>query len=111
MDNAFHADVPAGLAEFPISAANHDLLQKLVAEGCLPDQAIFEWVATKGEHYPTPAVDKLVVFAHFFSRDFSLPVCSFFRGLLHFYQIQPIHLTPNSIIHFYVDSQFWQFRG
>jgi hypothetical protein len=45
----------------------------------------------------TEDVNEQVVFASFFERDFNLPVGDFFRGLLYYYQLELVHLVPNSI--------------
>jgi hypothetical protein len=39
-----------------------------------------------------------VVFFSFFQRRFGLSACDFFRGLLDHYQIELVHLNPNSIL-------------
>jgi hypothetical protein len=37
------------------------------------------------------------VLTFFFQHEFSLPTCEFLHGLLHHYEIELIHLNPNSI--------------
>jgi hypothetical protein len=43
------------------------------------------------------ALKTLVVLTSFFQRGFGLPTCEFLRGLLHHYEIELVHLNPNSI--------------
>jgi hypothetical protein len=42
-------------------------------------------------------VKEQVVFSSFFERGFNLPARDFFRGLLYYYQLELVHLVPNSI--------------
>jgi hypothetical protein len=76
---------------------NHGLLQ--------PKEEV-EWRAAAGEQFPCEDVKEQVVFASFFERGFNLPVGDFFRGLLYYYQLELVHLVPNSIT---VVSTFIQF--
>jgi hypothetical protein len=46
----------------------------------------------------TPNTNEIVVFASFFQHGFDLLVCDFLRGLLDHYQIELVHLNPNSIL-------------
>jgi hypothetical protein len=39
-----------------------------------------------------------MVLSSFFQRGFGLPTCEFLRGLLHHYEIELVHLNPNSIL-------------
>lgn len=40
----------------------------------------------------------MVVFTSFFECGFEIPTGDFFRGLLHYYKIELVHLNPNSIL-------------
>jgi hypothetical protein len=51
-----------------------------------------------GEDIPTPATNEIVVLSFFLSRGFELPSSEFLHGLLHHYQIELVHLHPNSIL-------------
>jgi hypothetical protein len=70
-------------------------------------KAEVEWRAAAGEQFPSEDVKEQVIFASFFERDFNLLAGDFFRGLLYYYQLELVHLVPNSItivstfIHFY----------
>jgi hypothetical protein len=57
-----------------------------------------QWRPTVGEDIPTPNTNEIVVFASFFQCGFGLRACDFLRGLLDHYQIELIHLNPNSIL-------------
>src|SRR6266498_1832861 len=65
----------------------------------LPEKDIIGWRAASGESFPTANTNEIVVFEHFFYRGFALPTSSFFRGLLHWYGIELVHLNPNSVRH------------
>jgi hypothetical protein len=56
-----------------------------------------EWRAVAGEQFPCEDIKELVVFASFFEHGFNLPAGDFFRGLLYYYQLELVHLVPNSI--------------
>jgi hypothetical protein len=51
-----------------------------------------------GEGIPTPNSNEIVVLSSFFQRGFYLPTCEFLCGLLHHYEIELVHLNPNSIL-------------
>jgi hypothetical protein len=51
-----------------------------------------------GEDIPTPHTNEIVVLSSFFQHRFGLPTCEFLRGLHHHYQIELVHLNPNSIL-------------
>ena len=71
----------------------------MVKDGVLPEKEIIGWRAADGEAFPTANTSEIVVFEPFFYRGFSVPTSRFFRGLLHFYKIELVHLNPNSILH------------
>jgi hypothetical protein len=58
---------------------------------------LLQWRLAKGEDMPTSNTKEIVVLSSSFQRGFGLPSCDFFRGLLHHYQIELVHLNPNSI--------------
>ena len=70
-----------------------DLL-RMVADKVLSEKSLIGWRTTDGELFPTANTGELVVF----ELGFSLPTNKFFRGLLHFYGIELMHLNPNSIL-------------
>src|SRR5438045_9422533 len=71
----------------------------MVKDRVLPEKEIIGWRAADGEAFPTANTGEIVVFEPFFYRGFSVPTSRFFRGLLHFYKIELVHLNPNSILH------------
>ena len=73
----------------------------MVADLVLPEKALIGWRAANGELFPTTNIGEVVVFESFFYRGFSLPTSRFFRGLLHFYEIELVNLNPNSILHIF----------
>jgi hypothetical protein len=50
------------------------------------------------EDVPTPNMNEIVVFASFFQYGFGPPICDFLHSLLDYYQIELVHLNPNSIL-------------
>jgi hypothetical protein len=73
-------------------------IHKLVANYFLPDHAMLQWRPSTGEDIPTPNTNEIVVFSSFFQHGFGLLTCDFLRGLLDHYQIEVVHLNPNSIL-------------
>jgi hypothetical protein len=71
---------------------------KLVANHFLPDCTVLQWCPTAVEDIPTPNTTEIVVFSSYFQHGFGLPACDFLRGLLDHYQIELVHLNPNSIL-------------
>ena len=72
-------------------------LQALVDSGLLPAQDTIEWRAPEEEVYPQPEQNEVVIFAEHVSRGFCPPGSKFFRDVLHFFNIRPQDLAPNSI--------------
>jgi hypothetical protein len=58
---------------------------------------VIQWRLAKDEEIPTPHKKEIVVFTAFFQRRFGFPSCDFLHRLFHHYQIELIHLNPNSI--------------
>jgi hypothetical protein len=73
------------------------MIQALVDHGLLRPKAEVEWRAATREQFPSEDVKEQVVFTSFFERGFNLPAGDFFRGLLYYYQLELVHLVPNSI--------------
>jgi hypothetical protein len=55
------------------------------------------WLLAAGEAFPTKGTGETVVFIAHIERSFGVPAGDFLRGLLQFYQIELVHLAPNSI--------------
>jgi hypothetical protein len=83
---------------FQLSVADESEIHKLVVNHFLLDRAMLQWHLAADEDLPTPNTNEIVVFFSFFQRRFGLSACDFFRGLLDHYQIELVHLNPNSIL-------------
>ena len=55
-------------------------------------------LAPKKEISPAPEEGERVIFRSHFLRGLGLPASAFFRFFLDFYQLQPHHLTPNTVV-------------
>jgi hypothetical protein len=73
-------------------------IHKLVASHFLLDRTGLQLRHVIGEDIMTPNTKEIVVFASFFQCWFGIPVCCFLHGLLDHYQIELVHLNPNSIL-------------
>jgi hypothetical protein len=83
---------------FRSSITDESEIRKLVVNHFLPNHAILQWCPATGEDIPTPNMTKIVVFSSYFQCGFGLPTYDFLCGLLDYYQIELIHLKPNSIL-------------
>ena len=81
-------------------------VQELENMGLLQSQAVIQWRAGEGEHYPFEGTLETVVFRDFVERVLALPVSEFFYALLQFWGIQLHHLTPQSILHLSIFTHF-----
>jgi hypothetical protein len=72
--------------------------RKLIVNHFCPDCAVLQWHPTTGKDLPTPNTNEIVVFSSFFRYRFGRQACYFFHGLLDHYQIELVHLNPNSIL-------------
>jgi hypothetical protein len=59
---------------------------------------VLQWRPAKGENIQTPNTNEIVVMSSFFQYGFGLPTYEFLYSLLHHYQIELVHLNPNSIL-------------
>jgi hypothetical protein len=89
--------IPDPQAAWVRSTMTEAKIQALVDRGLLRPKAEVEWWAAAGEQFSSENVKEQVVFASFFERSFNLPAGDFFRGLLYYYQLELVHLVPNSI--------------
>ena len=55
-------------------------------------------LAPKKEISPAPEEGKRVIFRSHFLRGLGLPASAFFYSFLEFYQLQPHHLSPNTVV-------------
>jgi hypothetical protein len=72
-------------------------IQALANRGLLRSKAEVVRRAAAGEQSPSEDVKEQVVFTSFFERGFNLLAGDFFHGLLYYYQLELVHLVPNSI--------------
>lgn len=68
-----------------------------MAQGLLLQKAISRWKSYASEVCPTEDLTETVAFLSFYKKGFGLPIGSFFRGLLHYYELEATHIKPNSI--------------
>ena len=92
--------------EWMESVSNKAMLNQLVVHGVLPDRVTGGWCLTRGESFPTPRGDELVVFEDYFYHGFGVPIHPFLRGLIDYYGISLFNLSPNSILHVFVFVHF-----
>jgi hypothetical protein len=83
---------------FQPSIANENETRKLVASNFHPNRVVLQWHPAAGMDILTPNTNEIMVFSSYFQHRFSLPVCYFLCGLLDHYQIELVHLNPNSIL-------------
>ena len=81
---------------------------QLVVDGVLPNRVTAGWHLTRGESFPTPRGDELVVFEDYFYCGFGVPIHPFLHGLIDYYGISLCNLGPNSILHLYVFIHFYE---
>jgi hypothetical protein len=86
---------------FQQSTTDESEIRRLVENHFLLDCTVLQWRPAIGEDTPTPNTNEIVVSSSFWRR-FGLPVCDFLHRLLHHYQIELVHLNPNSILQFVV---------
>jgi len=73
--------------EWVSSVSNEVVLNQLVVDDVLPDRVTPGWRPARGESFPTPRGDELVVFEHYFYRGFGVLIHPFLHGLIDYYGI------------------------
>jgi hypothetical protein len=91
------ASIPDPQTAWVQSTMTEVKIQALVDYGLLRPKAEVERRAAAGGQFPSKDVKEQVVFNSFFERGFNLPARDFFRGLLYYYQLELVHLVPDSI--------------
>jgi hypothetical protein len=91
------ASIPDPQTAWVRSTMTEVKIQALLDHGLLRPKVEVEWRAAAGEQFPSEDVKEQAIFASFFERGFNLPAGHFFRGLLYYYQLELVHLVPNSI--------------
>jgi hypothetical protein len=74
-----------------------DLLH-LIEVGVLLPKELCSWRICRGVTVPTKDTHESIVYVPFLIRGLALPISPFFRGLLDFYELNLMHLNPNSIL-------------
>jgi len=85
--------------EWVISVSNEAVLNRLVVDSVLPDRVTAGWRPARGESFPTPHDDELVMFEDYFYHRFGVLIHPFLRRLIEYYAISLCNLGPNSILH------------
>jgi hypothetical protein len=83
---------------FQSSVTDKSEIHKLVVNHFLLDCTMLQWRPATSEDLPTPNTNEIMVFSSFFQHGFIFLDCDFFRRLLDHYQIELVHLNPNSIL-------------
>lgn len=91
--------MPDQACEWMPSVVEDTNLQELVDRGFLPCKEFARWKSVYQQAFPSEGTGETTVYASFFERGLGLPASKFLRGLLHFYNIELVHLTPNGITH------------
>jgi hypothetical protein len=81
-----------------VSVVSESDLLHLVDVGILPLKELCSWRIYCGVTIPTEDTHESVVYVPFLIRGLALPISTFFRGLLDFYNLNLTHLNPNSIL-------------
>ena len=83
------------------SIVTEAMLEDYVKIGFLPAEDVIHWRAPNPEEAkPQPQASEVIVFTDHMNRGFSLPGSKFFRDVLHFMQLHPQDIGPNSICNF-----------
>jgi hypothetical protein len=83
---------------FQPSIMDESEIRKLVVNHFFLDRIVLQWHPATRQVIPAPNTTEIVVFSSFFQHGFGLLACDFLCGLLDHYQIELVHLNPNSII-------------
>ena len=82
---------------FP-SIVTEGTLKDFVKVGYLPAKNVMHYRALDpGKEKPQPKDGKVIVFTNLMNRGFSPPGSKFFRDVLHFFQLHPQDIGPNSV--------------
>ena len=94
--------------EWVSSISNEAALNQLVVDGVLPDRVTTGWRPARGESFPTPRDDELVLFEDYFYCGFGILIHPFLHELIEYYAISLCNLGPNSILHISVFIHLWE---
>lgn len=73
------------------------VLDDSVDQGSLPAHEEIEWRVLQEETHPQPTEGEIAIFADHLHRGFQPPGSKFFRDVLHFFNLMPQDLGPNSM--------------
>jgi hypothetical protein len=79
------------------STVTEQSLNEYVDMGVLPAKNVIHWRVPGTEVKPQPTEGEVIVFADHLLREFSPPGSKFFCDVLHFYQLHPQDISPNSV--------------
>ena len=79
------------------SRVTEQTLNEHVQVGILAAKDVIHWRAPGTETTPDPKEGEVIVFTDHMLRGFTTPGSKFFRDVLHFYQLHPQDLSPNSV--------------
>ena len=80
------------------SNVTDDTLDDFVKTGYLPKKEVMSYRAPNpSEERPQPRDGEVVIFADHMSRGFAPPGSKFFRDVLHFFDLRPQDIGPNSV--------------
>jgi hypothetical protein len=86
--------------EWKKSKAKTEDLLTLLNSGFLREKEVDMWRVTAGDPYPKEKnPDEIPMFTWFAERGLALPASDFFKGLLEYYSIEYLNLSPNGIFH------------
>jgi hypothetical protein len=80
-----------------VSTVTEETLNEYVKEGILAAKNVIHWRAPGREAIPAPKEGEVIVFADHMLRGFSPPGSKKFRDMLHFFQLHPQDIGPNSV--------------
>ena len=79
------------------STLTEQTLNEYVQVGVLSAKEVIHWRAPGTEVRPEPKEGEVTVFVDHMNRGFSPPGSKFFRDVLHFFQLHPQDIGPNSV--------------
>jgi hypothetical protein len=86
--------------EWKKSKAKTEDLMALLNSGFIREKEVDMWRAAARDPYPMEkSEDEILMFARFAERGLALPASNFFKGLMGYYGIEYLNLSPNVIFH------------
>jgi hypothetical protein len=89
--------IPDPSTVWETSTVTAEQIQSLVDRGLLRPKSLVGWRPAAREAFPTEGTGETIIFIAHIEHGFGVPAGDFLRGLLQFYQIELVHLAPNSI--------------